>query len=488
MKVVSYCRYSSDNQREESIEAQQRAIKKYCEDKGYMLTGHYIDLALSATNDNRPEFQRMIHDSRSGLFDAVVVHKLDRFARNRYDSAIYGRKLQQNGVKVISVLENLDDSPESIILRSVIEGYNEYYSLNLARETMKGLKENAYTARHNGGQPPYGYGVGPDKKYIINPGEAEAVRLAFKLYSEGLGYVQISSALDSLGYRTRTGKRFSKNTIYDMLGNEKYTGVYIYNKRAATQKGVKQNRKHKDPEDIIRIEGGTPAIITKNDYERVMQLRKKNKRAGGKYKSESYALSGLLKCAKCGGAMVGNKYQGGRDRGTLYITYQCSTRKRTKGCDMKSVNRDEIERLVYEKIKDDILKKLNTKSFELMLADRKNEGRKELQHKLHAAQKKLDDINKQLENIVNAVSAGMDPSVFVSKSNDLNRQKQQLIDIINTTQYEFIEQNIELDKVRETIKRAELDKDLSALFKAVIKEVVISEEAVDIYYLVMDRV
>lgn len=482
MKVVSYCRYSSDNQREESIEAQQRAIKKYCEDKGYTLTGGYVDLALSATNDNRPEFQRMIHDSRSGLFEAVVVHKLDRFARNRYDSAIYGRKLQQNGVKVISVLENLDDSPESIILRSVIEGYNEYYSLNLARETMKGLKENAYTARHNGGQPPYGYSVGSDKKYIVNPGEAEAVRMAFKLYSEGFGYVQISNALDDLGYRTRTGKRFSKNTIYDMLGNEKYTGVYIYNKRAATQKGVKQNRKHKDPEDIIRIEGGMPAIITKNDYEKVMQLRKKNKRAGGKYKSEAYALSGLIRCGKCGGAMVGNKYQGGRDRGTLYVTYQCSTRKRTKECDMKSVNRDEVEKIVYDNVKDNILDKLNTKEFEMGLADRKNEGRKELQHKLQASQKKLDEINRQLENIVNAVSAGMDPSVFVSKSNDLNRQKQQLIEVISTAQYEFTEQNIELDKLRKKIRKAVLDEDMIMLFKTLIKEVVISEEDIEVYY------
>lgn len=488
MKVVSYSRYSSDNQREESIEAQQRAINKYCEDKGYNLIGNYTDLALSATNDNRPEFQRMISDSKSGIFQAVVVHKLDRFARNRYDSAIYGRKLQQNGVKVISVLENLDDSPESIILRSVIEGYNEYYSLNLARETMKGLKENAYTARHNGGQPPYGYSVGPDMKYIINPGEAEAVRLAFKLYSDGLGYVQISNALDNLGYRTRTGKRFSKNTIYDMLGNEKYTGVYIYNKRAATQKGVKQNRKHKAPEDIIRIEGGMPAIITKNDYERVMHLRNKNKRVGGKYKSEAYALSGLIRCGKCGGAMVGNKYQGGRDRGTLYVTYQCSTRKRMKECDKKSVNRDLIERVVYERVKENVLDKLHTKEFEIALSSRMNTGERDLQFKLQAALKKLNDVNKQLENIVNAISAGMDPLVFIDKSNELNKQKQQLSDVISASQFELIEKNIQLEKVRDTIKKAERNKDLSALFKAVIKDVVVNDEDVEINYLVMDRV
>lgn len=166
MRAAIYARYSSDNQREESIDAQIRAIKAYAEREGHSIVKIYTDEAKSATTDNRPQFQQMIADSSSGFFDCVIVHKLDRFARDRYDSAIYKRKLKINGVSVLSVLENLDGSPESIMLESVLEGMAEYYSKNLAREVMKGMSETAYQCRHTGGTPPLGYDV--DKKRTMS--------------------------------------------------------------------------------------------------------------------------------------------------------------------------------------------------------------------------------------------------------------------------------------------------------------------------------
>lgn len=141
--AVAYPRYSSDNQREESINAQMGAIEEYCQRKGYTLVGTYPDEAKSATTDQRPNFQRMMKDSEKGMFDVVIVHKFDRFARDRYDSAYYKRLLKKNGVRLESVLEQLDDSPESVILESVLEGMAEYYSKNLAREARKGMLENA---------------------------------------------------------------------------------------------------------------------------------------------------------------------------------------------------------------------------------------------------------------------------------------------------------------------------------------------------------
>lgn len=178
IKAAAYARYSSDNQREESIEAQLRAIREYCQKNDIQLVKIYTDEARSATTDDRPGFLQMIQDSSMGLFSAVIVHKLDRFSRDRYDSAFYKRQLKKNGVRLISVLEPLDDSPESIILESVLEGMAEYYSANLARETLKGLKENAFECKHNGGLPPLGYDVDPiSKKYVINEHEAKAVKL-----------------------------------------------------------------------------------------------------------------------------------------------------------------------------------------------------------------------------------------------------------------------------------------------------------------------
>ena len=137
MKAVIYARYSSDNQREESIEGQLRECTAYCQKNEITVVRTYIDRALSAKTDNRPDFQRMIKDSAKGLFDVVLVWKLDRFARNRYDSARYKAQLKKYGVKVLSATENISEGPEGIILESLLEGMAEYYSAELAEKVIR---------------------------------------------------------------------------------------------------------------------------------------------------------------------------------------------------------------------------------------------------------------------------------------------------------------------------------------------------------------
>lgn len=205
-RAALYARFSSDNQRSESIDAQIRAMTAYCTQHRISIVDTYVDEAKSATTDRRPSFQQMIADSVSHRFNIVLVHKLDRFARNRYDSAVYKRELKKNGVSVYSVLENLDDSPESIMMESVLEGMSEYYSQNLAREVMKGMRETALQCKHTGGKPPLGYDVDPvTRKLVINPQEAEAVRLIFSMYSVGCGYSEVIDALYEAGYKTKKG-------------------------------------------------------------------------------------------------------------------------------------------------------------------------------------------------------------------------------------------------------------------------------------------
>jgi DNA invertase Pin-like site-specific DNA recombinase len=113
--AVLYARYSSTNQTEQSIEGQVHVCEKYAAQNDIQIVRHYIDRAISGTSDNRPQFQQMIADSRHGNFEIVLVYKLDRFARNRYDSAIYKKKLRDNGARVVSATENITDSPEGII-------------------------------------------------------------------------------------------------------------------------------------------------------------------------------------------------------------------------------------------------------------------------------------------------------------------------------------------------------------------------------------
>ena len=194
MKAFAYARFSSDQQREESIDAQLRAIREYADKNGIEIIREYTDEAKSATSDKRPAFQRMFEDLPLFRPDCVIVHKLDRFSRDRYDSAFYRRIIKKNGGRLVSVLEPLDDSPESIILESVLEGMAEYYSRNLARETLKGLKETALKCGHTGGTTPLGYDV-VNKKYEINPAEAETVRLIFSMYANGKSYDQMLGEL-----------------------------------------------------------------------------------------------------------------------------------------------------------------------------------------------------------------------------------------------------------------------------------------------------
>ena len=228
MKGVIYARYSSDNQREESIEGQLRECKEYAERNDIMILGTYIDRALSAKTDNRPEFQHMIKDSTKGLFDVVLVWKLDRFARNRYDSARYKNILKKNGVKVISARENISEGSEGIILEAMLEGYAEYYSAELSEKVIRGLTDNALKCKYNGGTVPMGYYIDEQQYYQIDPKTAPVVLEMFTRYSEGATMQELVNLLNSRGMRSIRGGKITLNIMNHLLKNRRYMGEYSY--------------------------------------------------------------------------------------------------------------------------------------------------------------------------------------------------------------------------------------------------------------------
>lgn len=327
-----YARYSSNNQREESIDAQLRAIREYCEREQIMIVRDFVDRARSATTDNRPHFLEMIEAASQTRVDYVIVHKLDRFARNRFDSAFYRRELKKHGVRLLSVLERFDDTPESVILESVLEGFAEYYSKNLAREVRKGMRENALKCQHLGGRPPYGYDLNEDRTYRINEAQAENVRMIFRMYADGHGYSEILDAL--MGERTGSGKFFGKNSLTEILRNEKYTGVYIFNRSVAkSEYGTRNNHASKDASEIIRIPDGMPRIIDDETFA-ICRKRMHNRKLNGSGTAKRvYLLSGLLVCGKCGASMHGATCHAGRNK-TEYSYYACSNRTRLRRCDL----------------------------------------------------------------------------------------------------------------------------------------------------------
>lgn len=345
VRTAIYARYSSDNQREESIVAQVRACTEYATARSCNIVKVFSDEARSATTDDRPAFLEMIQAAKAGLFDVLIIHKLDRFARDRYDSAFYKRELRVAGVRLESVLEHLDDSPESIILESVLEGMAEYYSKNLAREVMKGMKENALECKHNGGIPALGWDVDPEtRRYIINEREAATVRLIFELARTGASYNLIREELNRRGHRTKLGRSFGKNAIHDILRNRKYTGVYIFN-RSVSKNGSKRNHhRSKTPDKIIEVPGGMPVIIDEHDFREVQTLMDNRKHAPGRNKAKvNYLLSGKVYC-QCGATMNGNSSSYRTAEGTMkQYYYECNKANRIGDCSTGKIRKELVE-------------------------------------------------------------------------------------------------------------------------------------------------
>ena len=431
-RVALYARFSSDNQRSESIDAQLRAMKAYCKQRNFVIVNTYIDEAKSATTDRRPSFQQMISDSSNKTFDILLVHKLDRFARNRYDSAVYKRELKKNGVTVYSVLENLADSPESIMMEAVLEGMSEYYSQNLAREVMKGMRETAIQCKHTGGTPPLGYDIDKDtRQLIINPEEAETVKLIFEMYSNGYGYSDILNELYSKDLKTKKGNYFAKNSLYNILTNPKYQGNYVFNRASAkTTTGTRNNHLYKDNEDMIVIEGGCPQIISQEIYETVQKRISDNKLKGGRLNTkECYLLSGKLYCNECGRSMVGNKHYCGRNK-NLHITYRCPSNRHI--CANKEINRDYIDNYVISLLEQEIFNRQSLKN----IAEKIEKHHLSLnnQEDTSSLSCELENVNQSLKNVADAVANGLISDALINKLKELELKKASIEQILNNLQ------------------------------------------------------
>ena len=418
-----YARFSSDNQRTESIDAQVRAMRAYCKQHHLQIVETYIDEARSATTDRRPEFQRMISDSASHSFGIVLVHKLDRFARNRYDSAVYKRELKKNGVTVYSVLENLDNSPESVIMESVLEGMSEYYSQNLAREVMKGLKETALQCKHTGGKPPLGYDVDPVTKHlVINEAEAETVRIIFNMYAGGAGYTDILYALHYKNARTKSGGEFQKNSFVSILTNPKYKGTFVFNRSSSKNPdGTRNSHRYKTPENIIAIEGGCPQIVDEETFGRVAERMNSHKRDGGRLNAKhNYLLAGKVVCRECGRSMVGNARLAGRDR-KLYITYRCPSQNRI--CRNREINKDYLEGYVIQLLEQEIFSKQAMRKIELHLQERRAMTQEDREQQLAVDEERLRQVSAELRNIADAIGQGLLSSILTERLMALEKEK-----------------------------------------------------------------
>ncbi len=454
-KAFAYARFSSEMQRNESIDAQLRAIDKFAEQNGYTIVNTYVDKAKSATTDQRPQFQQMMNNIVTMNVDAIIVHKLDRFARNRCDSAIYRNIMKKNNVVLLSVLENLNDSPESIILESVIEGINEYYSKNLAREVEKGKRENALQCKHVGGIPPLGYDVDSvTKKLVINPSEAEAVKMIYSMYLDGYGYSEIIFSLNQNGFKTKKGNKFRKNSIYEILKNEKYTGVYTYNKSAAKGTNGTYNRhKYKSDDEIIRIPDGTPQIITQKAFDRVQIKLQQRRRKTATYKAKhEYLLTGKIQCGICGSVYVGNARKANATH-PEYVSYRCSRKNGSLKCTNKEIRKDIIENIVLSRLADYFFDESVLNDFSKAYNEYIASQDTSLNNRIQGIEEELSDIDKQINNIVNVV-AQTGSTALTDKLKELEHEKAEKSYLLSSLQEQLHSVKIDNESLKKAFQKA----------------------------------
>lgn len=396
-----YVRFSSHNQTEQSIEGQTRVCRDFCKRHNIRIVEIYADRATSASKDieKRVQFLKMIKDSEKGLFDAVIVYKLDRFARSRYDSATYKYRLKRNGVQLISATENISNDPEGIILESVLEGMAEFYSAELSQKINRGMRESAYKHNSIGGAIPLGYKI-EDKKLVIDPKTAPIVKEAFEKYADGETVAEICRQFNARGYKTSKGTAFGKSSFTKIFRNERYIGVYTFHD--------------------YRAEDAIPAIIDKDLWDRVQLRVGKIKNAPARNKAKVvYLLSGKIFCGHCGSKMNGNCNAGN------YYYYQCYGKKNGNvDCKKKNIRKEFIERLVAQ----DALSLLTDEYIEQIatIACEKNQHEIELDSALPTIRDRIHQVDLSLNNLLKAIESGSAPDMLVKRMGELEKEKKDL--------------------------------------------------------------
>ena len=348
MIAALYARYSSDNQREESITAQFRYGRNYCQKHDLDIYKEYKDEAFTGTNTNRPAYQEMLVDAAAHKFDILIVHKPDRLGRNEFDYYSCRAKLDAQGIGLVFTGQQIDmTTPEGRLMENQLVGFAAFYSRNLAKEIRKGQLENVYAGKLTT-RTAFGYKAAADKTIVIDETEAPAIRHIFTAVANGESYNSIVDWLRDNGWRTRAGNLFTKCSIHDILVNPRYVGTTVFGKVKRDAQGHRNGHTHELPPDCIIQEHAHEAIIDDELWARVQNMLKKRRHASGRFTAvQPYLLSGLVECGECGGAMTGTRVRGGYQGKYINRYYRC-LRKQTLGaasgvCHNSYMNADKLE-------------------------------------------------------------------------------------------------------------------------------------------------
>ena len=424
MNVAVYARVSSEKQAEKdlSLPSQLKTLRDYAQRRSWTIVEEFVDEAESARTADRPSFQRMIGiaKQKEPPFEAIIVWKLNRFARNREDSIIYKSLLRKKGIQVLSINENLDDGPTGKLLEGIIESIDEFYSANLSQDTVRGLKENAMRGFWNGGVPPYGYEfefvkVGQNIKRRLKVNEAEAVvtRTIFTMSLDGKGLKEIAKILNTDGCNRRTGRQWTNSSIAYILSNPIYTGAIFWHED-------RHNPNTETP--IIKVPNTHPALISEEVFEvtRKKIFNRTRKVIHPRVISSTHLLSGFLRCKKCGGMLTSTAAKSGKFH---YYTCQTYLKSGRDYCTQKMIPAKKLEPFAIEVIKEKVLTEENIGRLLWTLNDEASKFDAEYEDKTDLINEVLNEkLNRRAKLYEGIETGAMDLKDVAPRLKDLNQE------------------------------------------------------------------
>ncbi len=414
--AVIYARFSSHAQNEQSIEGQLKECYAFAERSGLRIVHEYIDRALTGTTDKRPEFLQMIEDSKRKGFQFVVVYQLDRFARNRYDSATYKAKLKKNGVRVLSAKENITDDASGILIEGVLESMAEYYSAELSQKIKRGIAISASKCKFFGGKVPLGYKIDEKKDYVINEETAPIVKRMFEMLAGGYNYALIARYMNERGIPTATGGKWGKNSFNSIFSNRRYLGKYIFHGE--------------------EIDGGIPQLIDDGLFADVQKVLEKYAAAPSRGKAKvEYLLSDKLICGKCGNKMTGISSTSKSKK--IHHYYKCVGVTKSV-CDKRTIRKQFIEdEIVYAIVgngteqnphgilTDEFIDTISAETYMLIQAERNDSEIKRLESL-------VADNQKAINNLMQALMLGKIADTILAQIEKLESENKELNDTIES--------------------------------------------------------
>lgn len=460
MKVAAYARYSTENQTENSIEFQFNAIDIFCQTNKLKVVKYYKDEAKSGTNMDRKDFNNMVRDAKAKLFKAVVIYDLTRGSRDVGDWFSFRKEMTMQGIRVISVNDRIGDllDPSDFLSELVTVGFGFHHVLQSRQKSIDGTTNKAKEGAFLGGCAPFGYDI-VNQKYVINETEAVVIKNIFNMYAKGHSYSEI---LDTIGNNIvgKKGRPLGKNSLYAILKNDRYIGIYTWNRRRIKTLGKWAGGE--ENKNQVRIEDAIPRIIDQETWNAVQNRLKSNK--GGTYKAKhKYLLSGLIHCDSCGAMYCGRTSV--NQRGYQNPYYVCGNKTRTRKCDSKNIKASEIEEFVKQAVKDallsmdlDAVSRNVVDNLNQKVIDRSNE------------KQELIDVCSKIQNITKAIMNGITYPELMDNMNNLQNRKLELEEILSLDKYEEINRSSAED-IKELL--SELLEDLDNNIENVVKSFVI---------------